>query len=100
KFSTNEASKFKCMCGASNCRGTLAAKMPEEEVDVSKLKGNARKELLKKRGRQLRKQLSKVVHDQKVTLRRLSLTGRLLPGDRTAEVKGGPPVKYFPFARV
>lgn len=32
KFSTNETAKFRCMCGADNCRGTLAPKSREEEV--------------------------------------------------------------------
>lgn len=47
------------------------------------------------KNRQARNQLG-----QLVTSKRLSLTGRVLPGDKTAEVKAGPPAKYFAFARV
>lgn len=31
QFSTNETAKFKCMCGAANCRGTLAPKSREDD---------------------------------------------------------------------
>lgn len=32
QFSTQEASAFKCCCGAANCRGTLAPKQKGDEV--------------------------------------------------------------------
>lgn len=66
----------------------------------SKLKGKARKEMLQKRERMAKNRQARSQVGQLVTCKRLSLTGRLLPGDRTAEVKAGPPVKYFGFARV
>ncbi|CAM9386698.1 unnamed protein product [Sphacelaria rigidula] len=102
KFSTNETAKFRCMCGADNCRGTLAPKVREEEVaeDGSKLKGKARREMLQKREKAARFRQARNQQGQKETYKRLALTGRLLPGDRTAEVKAGPPSKYFGFARV
>ncbi|CBJ25830.1 conserved unknown protein [Ectocarpus siliculosus] len=101
KFSTNEKARFKCMCGAENCRGTLAPKEQEEEIteDGSKLKGKARKEMLQKRERMAKNRQARSQVGQLVTCKRLSLTGRVLPGDRTAEVKAGPPAKYFGFAR-
>lgn len=66
----------------------------------SKLKGKARKEMLQKRERMAKHRQARSQIGQLVTSKRLSLTGRVLPGDRTAEVKAGPPAKYFEFARV
>lgn len=66
----------------------------------SKLKGKARKEMLQKRERMAKHRQARSQVGQLVTSKRLSLTGRVLPGDRTAEVKAGPPAKYFGFAKV
>lgn len=66
----------------------------------SKLKGKARREMLQKRERLARNRQARNELGQRVTSKRLSLTGRVLPGDKTAEVKAGPPAKYFGFARV
>lgn len=66
----------------------------------SKLKGRARKEMLQKRERMAKNRQARNQLGQLVTSKRLSLTGRVLPGDKTAEVKAGPPEKYFGFARV
>ncbi len=66
----------------------------------SKLKGKARKEMLQKRERMAKNRQARSQVGQLETSKRLSLTGRVLPGDRTAEVKAGPPAKYFGFARV
>lgn len=70
------------------------------QTQGSKLKGKARREMLQKRERLAKNRQARSQIDQLVTFKRLSLTGRVLPGDRTAEVKAGPPVKYFGFARV
>lgn len=56
--------------------------------------------MLQKRERLAKNRQARNELGQRVTSRRLSLTGRVLPGDKTAEVKAGPPVKYFGFARV
>lgn len=56
--------------------------------------------MLQKRERMAKHRQARSQVGQLVTSKRLSLTGRVLPGDRTAEVKAGPPAKYFGFARV
>ena len=56
--------------------------------------------MLQKRERIAKNRQARSHLGQMVTWKRLSLTSKVLPGDKTAEVKAGPPPKYFGFARV
>ena len=91
QFDTQEADTFRCGCGATNCRGTMA---PKKKV-VSK------ETLSKKEVRRLIAAGKKRENKESLTEQawKLSETGKFLPGEGILEVKNGPPKNSFRLAR-
>ena len=107
QFSTNEHGRFRCHCGAINCRGSLSSEGFEENTYKSNGKSGKRKritkferkKLLKKAKRELELQSERAMIDEERKARRLNLTSIHCPGDPSHFVKEGPKKKYFVFAQ-
>lgn len=82
QFDTKESESFKCCCGSSNCRGTMAPR--QKILTKENLTGGDRKKLIAA-GRKLEGKAAL----QKEELKR-SYTGKNLPGDGVLEIKHGP----------
>ena len=107
QFSTNEHGRFRCHCGAINCRGSLSSEGFEENTHKSNGKSGKRKritkferkKLLKKAKRELELQSERAMIGEERKARRLNLTSIHCPGDPSHFVKEGPKKKYFVFAQ-
>ena len=85
QFDTKEANAFKCHCGASNCRGTMAPK--ERESKVAKSLSKEEKAKMITAGKQ-RDRYSKELRLFDEIKR--SCVSKTLPGDQFFQVKDGP----------
>ena len=85
QFDTKEAQAFKCHCGASNCRGTMAPK-ERESKDVTSLSKEEEARMITA-GRQRDRQSREIKIFEEV---KRSCVSRTLPGDKFFEVRDGP----------
>lgn len=84
QFDTLEANEFKCLCGAPQCRGTMA---PKKKARDSKDMSKAERQRLMLRGKAKLQMTETQLVEQEWAL---SLTARTLPGDAKHEVRNGP----------
>ena len=78
RFDTKDGSKFVCLCGSANCRGTMkgGAKKGENDATVKKSK----KQLLSEAKQRYEKDLKFIEEYEQETKERLNMTDMHLPG--------------------
>jgi hypothetical protein len=97
QFETNEDEYFSCLCGSSNCRGTMAPdKSKKSLIDVEKLNARDKKKIIAQ-GRNIEKAREQSEREEAL---RLSLTSQWLPGDeKLHSIRNGPLRVNYPLAR-
>jgi len=96
RFDTRDGSKFACLCGAENCRGTMKGGVKNEsapKVAESKTK----KQLIVEAKQRIEKDLKFLTDVKKSEKNRLNSTGLLIPG---ASSEGGQTVANGPQSRL
>lgn len=102
QFDTQQADVFKCYCGAHNCRGTMAPRNKQAQLERL-LKSSASRGGDDAKSMELRQQIVKAAKEKEKfnreefleAERARSYTSNLLPGDRMQEIVRGPPKASF-----
>ncbi len=95
QFDTQEENVFRCFCGKSNCRGTMAPKKKNGLINKDNLT-RAEKSRLIAAGKLLEKRSQELKEVAEISR---SLTSKFLPGDNKLEIRHGPVKHSFPYAR-
>jgi hypothetical protein len=99
QFDTQEENVFKCYCGSSKCRGTMAPRK-RDRLALQAIQSND-KELRMKlmlQGKQRASKFMTAEAKQEEEMSR-SYTSKFLPGDLVSELRHGPPRSLFPLAK-
>ncbi len=99
QFDTQEEDVFKCYCGTSKCRGTMAPNKKDRLAKLmadNKLTKDMRQKLIQA-GMNKEKRVTEASKIEDEWSR--SYTGRCIPGDEIHEMKLGPVQNTFSFAR-
>ena len=99
----SKKTELKCLCGTPSCRGTLKslsqkekdeielqAQVKEQEKKISRNKGIIPYALLREMAKKKEKETARIASAEENRLRKLNLTGRLLPGSTTESAAHGP----------
>ena len=96
RFDTRDGSKFACLCGAENCRGTMKGGV-KNACESKLIENKTKKQLIAEAKHRMEKDFKFLADLKKSEKGRLNLTGLLLPG---ASNEGGHLVANGPQSRI